>query len=138
MFRKTLLACAAALAFTAVACAPAAAAELIGSYNAWLSKADHYNSQGQRLTTAAAIIRQDRANFHKYGIQDPADESDSYFNNVNNRALLEQMLNDGTSDPGVLQRIVNGNVMIHVDIYRSRHHGDYVIVTLGNAADSGY
>jgi len=138
MFRKTLLACAAALAFTAAASAPAAAADLIGSYNAWLSKADHYNSQGQRLTTAAAIIRQDRANFHKYGIQDPADESDSYFDNVNNRALLEQMLNDGTSDPGVLQRIVNGNVMIHVDIYRSRHHGDYVVVTLGNAADSGY
>ena len=137
MIRKTLLACAAVFGLS-LAAAPASAAELIGSYNAWLSRADHYNSQGQRLTTAAAIIRQDRANFHKYGIQDPADEDDSYFDNVNNRALLEQMLNDGTSDPDVLRRIVNGNVMIHVDIYRSRHHGDYVVVTLSSAPESGY
>ncbi len=134
MIRKTVLACAAVLAFAA----PASAAELIGSYNAWLSRADHYNSQGQRLTTAAAIIRQDRANFHKFGVQDRADESDNYFDNVNNRAVLEQMLNDGTSDPGVLSRIVNGNVFIHVDIYRSHHHGDYVVVTLGDPPDGGY
>lgn len=137
MIRKILLAGAAALALTA-ASVPAAAAELIGSYNAYLSRADHYNSQGERLTTAAAIIRQDRANFHKFGVQDPQDESDSYFDNVNNRAVLERMLNDGTSDPGVLSRIVNGNVMIHVDIYRSRHHGDYVVVTLGSNAGGGY
>jgi hypothetical protein len=137
MIRKTLLACAAVLGLS-LAAAPASAAELIASYNAWLSRADHYNSQGQRLTSAAAIIRQDRANFHKYGIQDPGDESDSYFDNVNNRALLEQMLNDGTSDPGVLRQIVNSNVRIHVDIYRSKHHGDYVIVTLGDPDEGGY
>ena len=46
MIRKTLLACAAALAFTAVACAPAAAAELIGSYNAWLSRAEAFAVAG--------------------------------------------------------------------------------------------
>lgn len=137
MIRKTLLACAAVLGLS-LAAVPASAADLIGSYNAWLSRADHYNSNGQRLTSAAAIIRQDRANFHKYGIQDAGDESDTYFDNVNNRALLEQMLNDGTSDPGVLRQIVNGNVMIHVDIYRSRHHGDYVVVTLGSPDEGGY
>jgi hypothetical protein len=137
MLRKTLLACAAVLAAAAFA-APAAAADLIGSYNAYLSRADHYNSQGERLTTAAAIIRQDRANFHKFGVQDDGDESDNYFDNVNNRAVLEQMLNDGSSDAGVLSRIVNGNVMIHVDIYRSHHHGDYVVVTLVGNSPGGY
>ncbi|MBL6854269.1 MAG: hypothetical protein ISS15_14145 [Alphaproteobacteria bacterium] len=136
MIRKTLLACAAVLGLS-LAAAPAFADELIGSYNAFLSRADHYNSQGQRLTSAAAIIRQDRANFHKFGIQDPSDESDDYFDNVNNRALLERMLNDGRSDPAVLREIVNNNVMIHVDIYRS-DHGDYVIVTLLNSPESGY
>ena len=129
MIRKSLLALGVVLA--AAAATPAAAADLIGSYNAFLSRADHYNSNGERLTSAAAIIRQDRANFHKFGIQDDQDESDNYFDNTNNRAVLEQMLNDGNSDPGVLSRIVNSNVMIHVDIYRSRHHGDYVVVTLG-------
>ena len=133
MIRKTLL----ALGLVLAACAPAAAAELIGSYNAFLSRADHYNSQGERLTSAAAIIRQDRANFHKFGIQDPQDESDNYFDNVNNRAILEQMLSDGDSDAGVLRRIVNANVMIHVDIYRSNHHGDYVVVTLGDESTGG-
>ncbi len=139
MIRKTLLACAAVLGLS-LAAAPASAAELIASYNAWLSKADHYNSNGQRLTSAAAIIRQDRANFHKFGIQDAGDESDTYFNNLNNRAILEQMLNDGTSDPSALREIVNkvNGVMIHVEIYRSNRHGDYVVVTLGDAEEGGY
>ena len=134
MIRRTLL----ALGLVLAAATPAAAAELIGSYNAFLSHADHYNSQGERLTSAAAIIRQDRANFHKFGIQDDQDESDNYFDNVNNRAILERMLSDGDSDAGVLRRIVNSNVMIHVDIYRSNHHGDYVVVRLGDESTGGY
>ena len=136
MIRKSILALGLVLA-AAAAATPAAAAELIGSYNAYLSRADHFNSSGERLTSAAAIIRQDRANFHKFGIQDDQDESDNYFDNVNNRAVLEQMLSDGSSDPGVLSRIVNGNVMIHVEIYRSHHHGDYVVVTLGEGGNRG-
>lgn len=137
MLKKTLLACAALVAMSCVA-VPASAAELIGSYNAWLSRADHYNSSGQRLTSAAAIIRQDRANFHKFGIQDEGDESDSYFNNVNNRAILERMLNEGDSDAGVLRQIVQNEVMIHVEIYRSNSGGDYVVVTLGDPSEGGY
>jgi len=133
MIRTSLL----ALGLVLAAAAPACAADLVGSYNAFLSRADHYNSNGERLTTAAGIIRQDRANFHKFGVQDPQDESDNYFDNVNNRAVLEQMLGDGSSDPGVLRRIVNGNVMIHVDIFRSHHHGDYVVVTLGDQDQNG-
>jgi hypothetical protein len=126
MIRRISLALAAVLAVAS----PAAAAELIGSYNAYLSSADHFNSSGERLTTAAAIIRQDRANYHKFGIRDQGDEDDDYFGNVDNRAVLERMLNDGHSDPGVLSRIVNSNVAIHVDIYRTGRHGDYVVVTL--------
>ncbi|HTP77647.1 MAG TPA: hypothetical protein VMJ73_11785 [Rhizomicrobium sp.] len=124
---KSVLALAFAALFTAT---PAFADELIESYNAFLSRADHYNSYGTRLTSAAAIIRQDRANFHKFNLQDEGDENDNYFDNVNNRALLERLLNEGTSDPGVLRTIVNREVSIHVDVYRSEHHGDYVIVTL--------
>ncbi|HEY4944423.1 MAG TPA: hypothetical protein VII56_23545 [Rhizomicrobium sp.] len=133
MIRTSLL----ALGLVLAAATPAASADLIGSYNAFLSRADHFNSNGERLTSAAAIIRQDRANVHKFGVQDDQDESDDYFGDVNNRAVLERMLNDGNSDPGVLRRIVNGNVMIHVDIYRSRHRGDYVVVTLGDQDNSG-
>ena len=48
------------------------AQELIESYTALLSEADHFNSSGQRLTSAAAIIRQDRANYYRYGVRDTA------------------------------------------------------------------
>ncbi len=134
MIRWTLLALGLAAGFAA----PAAAADLVGSYNAFLSRADHYNSNGERLTTAAAIIRQDRANFHKFGVRDDQDESDDYFDNVDNRAVLERMLSDGSSDAGVLARVVDANVLVHVDIYRSRRRGDYVVVTLGDEDAGGY
>lgn len=49
-------------------CQTVQARELIESYIALLSDADHFNSSGQRLTSAAAIIRQDRANYHLFGI----------------------------------------------------------------------
>jgi hypothetical protein len=105
------------------------AQQLVGSYVALLSEADHFNSNGQRLTSAAAIIRQDRANFHRYGIKDPEDESDTFFSDEGNRALLEQMLERGHAEPGVISRIVNGTPLIRVDIYRGVN-GPFVRVTL--------
>jgi hypothetical protein len=107
----------------------AQAQQLIGSYVALLSEADHFNSNGQRLTSAAAIIRQDRANFHRFGIKDPQDEDDAFFADEANRAALEQMLERGRADPGVIARIVNSTVLIRVDIYRDAS-GPFIRVTL--------
>jgi hypothetical protein len=92
--------------------------DLVESYVAFLSEADHFNSQGQRLTSPAAIIRQDRANFHLFGRGDPQDEGDSFFADEGNRQALETMLDRGQATPGVISRIVNGTAMIRVDIYR--------------------
>jgi hypothetical protein len=103
----------------------------VGSYVALLSEADHFNSKGQRLTSAAAIIRQDRANFHRYGIKDPQDEGGTFFADEGNRAALEQMIERGRADPGVLSRIVNGTPLIRVDIYRGAD-GPFVRVALLN------
>jgi hypothetical protein len=75
------------------------AQQLVGSYVALLSEADHFNSNGQRLTSAAAIIRQDRANFHRYGVRDRGDETDTFFADEGNRAALEQMLERGRAGP---------------------------------------
>lgn len=108
---------------------PASAAELLESYNAYLSERDHFNSSGVRLGTAAAIIRQDRANVHRFGLRDAGDEDDNYFNSEANRALLEQLLNRGRDDPRILARIVNDTVSVRVDVYRS-YQGDYVVVTV--------
>ena len=106
------------------------AQQLIGSYTALLSEADHFNSRGQRLTTAAAIIRQNRANFHRFGIRNPEDQDDPFFGDERNRAALEQMLDRGQADPSVVNRIVNGPpVLIRVDIFRNPN-GPFIHVTL--------
>jgi hypothetical protein len=91
----------------------------IESYVARLSARDHFNSNGQRLTSAAAIIRQDRANYYVYGIQDPEDEADSFFQSKENRALLETLLEHGRNSPAAIRRVVNGTPLIRVDVYRN-------------------
>lgn len=89
----------------------------IESYVARLSAADHFNSNGVRLTNVAAIIRQDRANLYVFGKGDREDEQDSFFADKGNRARLEAMLNRGTASKGARQAIVNGTPMIRVDVY---------------------
>ena len=111
------------------ATAPAAAQQLIGSYQARLSAQDHFNSRGVRLTSAAAIIRQDRANFHEFGVTDDEDWSDEFFNDKRNRDLLERFLENGHAGPGVLRAIINGSPLIRVDIFRHRG-GHFIRVTL--------
>jgi hypothetical protein len=127
MLKKIIL----ALAVGGMTCMPTVlrAQQLIGSYVALLSEADHFNSQGQRLTSAAAIIRQDRANFHRFKIRDPEDQDDPLFGDERNRSALEQMLERGRADPAVISRIVNGTVLIRVDIYRSSS-GPFIQATL--------
>jgi hypothetical protein len=94
-----------------------AQSEPLETYYAELGRWDHFNSNGERLRSAAAIIRQDRANYHKFHRRDVGDTGDSFFSRAENRARLESMLNRGHADPGVIDRIVNGTPIIRVDVY---------------------
>jgi hypothetical protein len=98
-----------------------ARAQILGeyteTYTARLSPADHYNSNGVRLHSAAAIIRQDRANYYVYGIRDSEDEPDSFFSSKGNRSRMEQMLENGRATPHAVYKIVNETPLIRVDIY---------------------
>lgn len=98
----------------------AQADELLETYVAKLGSADHFNSKGKRLTNVAAIIRQDRANFHKFGVMDEQDEWDSFFASKSNRALLESMLNRGFIAQDTKRAIINGTPVIVVKVYA--HH----------------
>ncbi|WP_346914485.1 hypothetical protein [uncultured Roseibium sp.] len=92
---------------------------LLETYVAFLGTADHYNSRGARLSEPWQIIRQDRANFHKFGIRDQGDESDRFFSSVANRGRMERMILNGYIDPNAAWRIVNDNVWIRVDVYEN-------------------
>jgi hypothetical protein len=118
-----------ALALVLLASA-ARAQELLDSYDAFLSWNDHHNSQGERLTQPWQIIRQDRANFHRFGRADPQDGWDSFFVSQENREIAEQMLAEGQMDLSVADAIVGGEVMVHVEIWGSGGVGDYISVTV--------
>lgn len=108
-----------------ITCSSAVSAQHLDSYRARLSEKDHYNSSGTALNSAAAIIRQDRANFYVFGHMDPEDEADTFFNNKTNRARLEKMLTRGNLSDDDLNSIINSTPVIRVDI-----HQDHVEVTV--------
>lgn len=112
--RLTLIA---ALSVCVLSAIPASAQSLIESYTARLSEADHFNSNGERLTSPAAIIRQDRANYHKFGVRDPEDEGDGYFSSVANRALMERLLERGRTTGSARRAIVDGTPLVHIEVY---------------------
>jgi hypothetical protein len=104
--------------------------ELVETYLAVLSERDHCNSSGERLKEAAAIIRQDRANFHKFGRRDKGDQSDTFFANATNREILERFLNRGRSTASALDAIINGTPVVVVRIYRADSGDNYINVSV--------
>jgi len=100
--------------------AAASADEYLGSYQARISYQDHQASDGYPLDTAAQMVRQDRANWHKFGNSDPEDEDDPWFTTNAKRARFEQMLGRGGAMSQATRRaIVNGNPLIEVEVYRN-------------------
>lgn len=90
---------------------------LIGVYTAFIGEHDLYNSRGQRLRQPWQIIRQDRANFHRFGIRDPGDSTDPFFASAENRAAMETMLARGSISRRAASDIVQGHVWVHVEIH---------------------
>ena len=115
---------------------PGQTQQLLESYVALLSERDHFNSNGQRLTTAAAIIRQNRANFHRFGLRNPGDEGDRFFADEGNRATLERLLEHGRAEPGVISRIVNGTPLVRVEVWQGTT-GPFIVVTLVDSTTIG-
>ncbi|MCP3971051.1 MAG: hypothetical protein GY717_12190 [Rhodobacteraceae bacterium] len=97
--------------------APLAAQNLLESYTALLSTNDHYNSKGVRLNAVWQILRQDRANYHRFGTGDAQDGWDSFFGSMQNRAKAEQWLMNGYIDPNTARYIVNNVVTVEVEIW---------------------
>jgi len=103
---------------------------LLEDYRAWIGRQDLFNSRGQRLTQPWQIIRQDRANFHRFGRADPGDEWDSFFSSASNRDRMERMLMRGNISPSAARAIVGGGVLIQVEIFGRGTVGNAIRVTV--------
>lgn len=110
--------------------APIAAQTYIGGYQTWISANDLVNSRGIRLTTIGQIIRQDRANFHRFGIPDAADGSDPWFHDAGACEILEVMVNNARISRSQRLSIERGGVTVRVDVYSHDHRLSHVDVTL--------
>lgn len=118
-----------AAAMVAGLAAPALAEDLLADYVAFIGEDDLYNSRGARLTEPWQILRQDRANFHRFGVSQPGDEWDPIFADKGNRAVMERMVQHGSIAPRAGRNIVEGGVMVRVKVYDNGSR-DYVRVTV--------
>lgn len=103
--------------------------ELVDEYNAYIGRDDLYNSSGERLRQPWQIIRQDRANYYKFGIRQRGDEPDTFFASVDNRAKAERMIRDGTITREARKLLLQGDCTINVKVYHDRS-GDYLEITV--------
>jgi hypothetical protein len=119
-------ACAVVLATSAGA---AHADELLESYSAYIGQDDLYNSKNERLTQPWQVVRQDRANVHRFGIRQPGDDIDSFFASARNRDLAERMIRDGTIESAAARLLLQGDARVTVEVWRGPD-GDYLNVSV--------
>lgn len=119
-----------AAALVVAGSAPAVAQDWIGGYSAYIGEDDLYNSKGARLREPWQILRQDRANFHRFGIRQRGDEGDPFFASADNRAAMEQMVMRGTITREARRLLVQGGATVYVDIYGRNGRGTHVEVTV--------
>ncbi|TDX23366.1 hypothetical protein [Rhodovulum visakhapatnamense] len=120
----------AAAAALALCLSPGAtrAQDLLEEYVAIIGPQDLYNSKGARLTAPWQVLRQDRANFHRFGRRDPGDRGDRFFASAENRGAMEQMVMRGSIDPAAARDLMAGGATVVVRIWGQNGRGDRVTV----------
>jgi hypothetical protein len=88
-------------------------------YYAKIGYNDKHNSYGDRLSSVAAILRQDRANYHRFGIRDPQDSGDRFFAYKGNRSRMASMLRNGYISRATRNAILYNNPVVRVTVYDS-------------------
>lgn len=94
---------------------------VITSYRAYIGQEDLSASDGLRLKAVRDILRQDRANFHKFGIRQRGDTADDYFTSAGNRQLFERI--PIRCSPRVTAAVLEGGAAFGVTVYE-----DYILV----------
>ncbi|MBS0123767.1 hypothetical protein [Thetidibacter halocola] len=125
------------LALLLAAAGPLAAQEIVASYYAALGAQDYHNSRGARLGNFAAVIQQDRANFHRFGWRDPQDEGDPIFGSREMRSRIPELFDAGDNGWWTRQplRVPTGRPLdaeVLVFICATRGRISYIIVDHAN------
>lgn len=96
----------------------ASAQTYLGEYYAYIGPSDHYNSNGTRLSDFGQILQQDRANYHRFGIRDYYDTSDTVFSTLSNRTKISQIWQVDQGSEYVINRVLSGQEQyLHIRIY---------------------
>lgn len=107
--------------------------DFICSYTARISDDDKLNSSGNSVVSGvnkasvAAILRQDRANLHEFGLGDYEDNDGScdFSNSAARQQLAKDVIANADLTKAQIRRIVRGNPLIKVEILH-----DYMIITI--------
>ena len=70
----------------------------LASYYTTIGREDFYNSNGGALKDVGAVVQQDRANFHRFGLRHSGDEADPYFGDQTMRAKIPELVRAGGVD----------------------------------------
>ena len=89
---------------------------LLSRFRARLSPADHVNSRGIRLQSAAAVIIQDRSNYYNKLAHDEEDEPDFLLNTREERTRYQKLLERGLTG-GTRERILNAAPVVEIELY---------------------
>jgi hypothetical protein len=105
-------------------------------YMAKITKNDMKSSAGVPLKDPAEIIRQDRANVHKFGNPD-GDDKDTFFSSAERRAQIPEMLKNGTF-PKYLSDMLRNNQEILLRIWiRHNEKGTPILEVGARKRDQG-
>ena len=121
LFSLPRLAAALLLALSAaIAPQPALAAEPTDGFCTTITAVDRVNSAGKKLTDVAAILQQDRANYHRFGRADAGDDGDVSFASAEARARIPAMLKAGSVEADAASAMLRANPRICVAVYGNR------------------
>ncbi len=91
-----------------------------GGYIAKIGFDDHSSSSGEKHTSASEILKQDRANYHRFGKRDSEDQSDPYLTTTESRSSATFSMSSSVSaailDAYPTVRVVPVNGVFHVSI----------------------
>lgn len=123
-----------AIPFLFAMTSPLAAQDFVADqYFAYIGGADLSNSSGAGLGDAASVLRQDRANVHRFGIAQSDDEYDVLYDTADTRAMMPGLINAGGSLSGAEARaIMGGGVLVSVTTYSNGNRLTSIVVDVAN------